>query len=84
MTPEQTYTLQKITDIIATKRANKTAPYICLYISDLKCCDKKVINELIQQKKYVGAIRLTTFILKSYEYIRIKTRIRPDIGTIER
>ncbi len=51
MTPEQTYTLQKITDIIATKRANKTAPYICLYISDLKCCDKKVINELIQQKK---------------------------------
>lgn len=51
MTPEQTYTLQKITDIIATKRANKTVPYICLYISDLKCCDKKVINELIQQKK---------------------------------
>ena len=51
MTPEQTYTLQKITDIIATKRANKTAPYICLYKSDLKCCDKKVINELIQQKK---------------------------------
>lgn len=51
MTPEQSSTLQKITDIIATKRANKTAPYICLYISDLKCCDKIVINELIQQKK---------------------------------
>ena len=51
MTPEQTSTLKKITDIIATKRANNTAPYICLYISDLKCCDKKVINELIQAKK---------------------------------
>ena len=51
MTPEQASTLKKITDIIATKRANNTAPYICLYISDLKCCDKKVINELIQAKK---------------------------------
>ena len=51
MTPEQLSIFQRITDIIATKRANKTAPYICLYISDLKCCDKKVINELIQLKK---------------------------------
>ena len=51
MTPEQSSTLQKITDRIATKRANKTAPYICLYISDLKCCDKKVINELKKKKK---------------------------------
>ena len=51
MTPEQASTLQKITDIIATKRANKTAPYICLYITELKCCDKKVINELIKLKK---------------------------------
>ena len=51
MTQEQTSTLQKITDIIAKKRSNKTAPYICLYITDLKCCDKKIINELIQLKK---------------------------------
>lgn len=51
MTPEQLSIFQRITDIIATKRANKTAQYICVYISDLKCCDKKVINELIQLKK---------------------------------
>lgn len=51
MTPEQISILQKITDIIATKRSNKTAPYICLYVTDLKCCDKKIINELIQLKK---------------------------------
>lgn len=51
MTSEQASILQKITDIIATKRANKTAPYICLFITELKCCDKKVINELIQLKK---------------------------------